>query len=132
MPILTCPCIQNYLKLLNPLSTLTYVLLVDTCVWGSVTCQKELIMDYTKYISSFSCPVCLTGVISEDNGVSISIVPLSVGFTFVSSMFPQHGYVCVKVYYSLHLTGTIINEEDRIGDTKKVHADFSGPTMQKY
>ena len=106
--------------------------LVITGAWGSATCHKELIMDYTKYTSSFPCPVRLTGAITEDNGVSNSIVPLGEGFILVPSRFPQRGYVRVKVYYSPHLTGTIINEEDLMGDTKKDRANFSGLTLHKY
>ena len=101
--------------------------LVDTGNWGSATCHKELIMDYTKYISSFPCPVRLTGAITEDNVVSNSVVPLGEGFILVPSRFLQRGYVHVKVYYSPHLTSTIINEENR-----KDRANFSGLTLQKY
>ena len=38
----------------------------------------------------------------------------------------------IKVYYSPHLTGNIINEEDIIRDTKKEHANFSVHTLKKY
>ena len=96
--------------------------LVDTGAWVSATCHKELIMDYTKYTSSFPCPVPLTGAIIEDKDVFNSILPLSEGYILVPSRFPQRGYVCVKVYYSPHLTGTIINEENLIGDTRKDRA----------
>ena len=106
--------------------------LVDTGAWGSATCHKELIMDYTKYTSSFPCPVRLTGAITEDNGVSNSIVPLGEGFILVPSWFPQRGFVQVKVYYSPHLTGTIINEDDIMGYTKKHRDKFSGLTLHKY
>ena len=64
--------------------------------------------------------------------MSNSIVPLGEGFILVPSRFPQRGYVCVKVYYSPHLTGTIINKEDLMGYTKKHRAKFSGLTLHKY
>ena len=86
--------------------------LIDTGVWGSATCHKELIHAYKKYTKSFPCPVKLTGVIIEVNGVSSSIVPEGEGYLRVPSRFPQHGYIEVKVFYSPHLAGTVINEED--------------------
>ena len=106
--------------------------LVDTGAWGSATCHKELIMDYRKYTASFPCPVYLTGDITKENGVSQSIVPLGKGYILVPSRFPQRGYVQVKVYYSAHLTGTIINKEDTMGDAKKNCGNFSGLTLNKH
>ena len=73
----------------------------------------------------------LTGAITKDSGMSQSIVPLSEGYILVPSHFPQRGFVLVKVYYSPHLTGTIINEEDLMGDTKKDRQDFSGLALHK-
>ena len=89
-------------------------------------------IDHGLHTSSFPCPVRLTGAITEDNGVSNSIVPLGEGFILVPSRFPQRGFVRVKVYYSPHLTGTIINEDDIMGSTKKQRTRFSGLTLHKY
>ena len=74
----------------------------------------------------------LIGAITEDGGDSKSIVPLGEGYILVPSRFPQRGFVRVKVYYLPHLTGTIINEEDLMGDTKKGRQEFSGLALHKY
>ena len=105
---------------------------MNTGAWGSVTCHKELTMDYRKYTASFPCPVRLTGAITKDNGVSQYFVFLGEGYVLVPCCFPQHSYVQVKVYYSPHLTGTIVNEEDMMRDTKKDREDFSGLILHKY
>ena len=86
--------------------------LVDTGVWGSATCHKELIANYRKYSAKFPCPVRLCGATTDNGGDSKYIVPVGEGYILVPSRFPQSGIVQVKVYYSPHLTGTIINEED--------------------
>ena len=74
----------------------------------------------------------LTGAITEENGASNSIVPLGEGYILVPSRFLQRGYGQVKVYYSPRLTGTIINEEDLMGDTKNDRDIFSCLTLHKY
>ena len=86
--------------------------LVDTGPWGSATCHKELIMTYIKYTSSFHCSVRFTGAITEDNAVSNFNVSHGEGYILVPLRFQKFDYVRVKVYYSPHLTSTIINEED--------------------
>ena len=74
----------------------------------------------------------LTGAITEYNSVSNSIVFLCEGYILISSCFPQRVFVRVKVYYFPHLNGTIIDEEDLIGDTKEDRAKSSGLTLHKY
>lgn len=127
-----CMISPGFCKKFTYESNTVFCALVDTGAWGSATCHKELIMDYTKHTSSFPCPVHLTGAITEDNGVSNSIVPLGEGFILVPSRFPQRGFVRIKIYYSPHLTGTIINEDYIIGYTKKHRDKFSGLTLHKY
>ena len=105
--------------------------LLNTGAWGSVTCHKELITDYTKYSAKSPCPVRLCGAITDNGGDSKSIIPVGEGYILVPSRFPKRGVVRVKVYYSTHLTGTIINEEDLIGETKEQHQEFSGLALQK-
>ena len=111
---------------------IVFCALVGTGAWGSATFHKEFIMDYIKYTSSLPCPVRLTGAITEDNGVSNSIVSLGEGFILVPFRFPQRDYIRVKIYYSPHLTSDIINEGDIMGNKKKDHANFSGLILHKY
>ena len=60
------------------------------------------------------------------------IVPIGEGYILVYSCFPQHGYTQVKIYYSLCLTGIIINEEDFMGDNKKQRNYFSRLALEKF
>ena len=106
--------------------------LLDTGAWGSATCHKEMIDNYTKYSAKFPCPVRLSGAITDDGGDSKSIIPVGEGYILVPSRFPQCGVVRVKVYYSPHLTGTIINEEDLMGETKKQRQEIFGLSLHKY
>ena len=84
----SCMISRGFCKKFTYEPNTVFFALVDTGAWGSTTCHKELIKDYKKYTSSFPFPVHLTGAITEDNGVSHSIVPLGEGFILVPSRFP--------------------------------------------
>ena len=126
-----CSISHNFRKNFDYQPNTIFRALLDTGAWGSATCHKEIIHDYTKYSARFPCPVRLSGAITNDGGTSTSIVPLGEGYIHVPSSFPRRGVVRVKVYYSPHLTGTIINEEDLMGSTKKQRKQYSGLNLHK-
>ena len=127
-----CMISRGFCKKLTYEPNTVFRALLDTGAWSSATCHKELIMDYPQYTSSFSRPVHLTGAITEYNSVSQSITPLGEDYVLVPSRFPQRDYVRVKIYCSPHLTGTIIKEEDIMGDTNKDRVNLFGLTLHKY
>ena len=95
---------------------------VDTAAEATVTPFQHLLHSYRPYTETFKCPIRLVAALDSNATVS----PLGEGLLHIPSEDEnaRSAMVPVRCYYSPHVSGTLLNENDLYGPLKSSIRNF--------